>query len=185
MRPLKRGNKVKALLLLLAALLLSPSYSYASSGEEGELDVKNLVLHHLADSYWWHITDIGDRSISIPLPVIVRSKQTGWSVFLSSRLEGGATYNGYHIAEKEPYDGKIVEYNAAGEEVRPFDISITKNVLGIFINCGILLLVILPLARWYRRREDRPVPPKGFRGAVEMLLVNIHDEVIKPCVGED
>jgi F-type H+-transporting ATPase subunit a len=78
----------------------------------------------------------------------------------------------------------VVEANEAGQAVRPsVDISLTKNALALLISCVVLLLVIMPLANWYRRGNTKPA--KGFRGAVELLLINIYDEVIKPCVGED
>lgn len=149
-----------------------------------EINVKEIVFEHLGDSYEWHITDWGEKEISIHLPVIVKGKESGWHVFSSSHLKHGATYNGFHIPEEGEYKGKVVEVNNAGEVVRPvLDISITKNVLALFINCSILLLIILPLARWYRKQTY--TPPKGFKGAVEMLLLDIQDELIKPCIGEE
>lgn len=183
--PLQRKNRMLALLLsLFVALPLSSVPAYASDGDDGEFDVKHLVLHHLADSYSWHITKAGDRDVSVPLPVIVRSGERGWRVFLSSKVEHGGRYEGFYIAEHGPHEGKIVEIDGSGAEVRPLDLSLTKNALGILINCAVLLLVILPVARWYRRHGERK-PTRGFRGAVEMLTMGIHDQVIKPCVGED
>ncbi len=170
-------NKIRSIALLFGALfLLLPARAAA------EVNVKEIVFEHLGDSYMWHITEWNGHEVGIPLPIIVRSHEGGWHVFLSSRLEHGAEYQGFYIASEGNHAGKIVERNAAGEEVRPsIDISITKNVLALFISCTILLLVILPVARWYR--DGRMTPPRGFRGAVEMLVMNIQDEVIKPCVG--
>ena len=56
--------------------------------QSDDVDVYGIIFGHIGDSYEWHITDIGGRKISIPLPVIVRSS-TGWHCFLSSRLEDG------------------------------------------------------------------------------------------------
>ncbi len=87
---------------------------------EESLDVSKLIFEHLGDSYEWHITE----GAVIPLPCILVNKD-GVDVFMADKLEHGATYHGYHIATEGDHEGKIV--NAAGE--RPFDISITKNVL--------------------------------------------------------
>jgi len=148
-----------------------------------EFNAKEMVLEHIGDSYSWHITKWGDKDVFIALPVIIKSKESGWHLFLSSRLEHGAGYRGLHIAREGKYAGKIVERGHTGEEIRPvLDISITKNVAALLINCMVVLLVIMPLAGWYRRGTMKPT--KGFKGAIEILLVNI-EEVIKECVGED
>ena len=149
-----------------------------------ELNVKAFIFEHLGDSYSWHITNFGEREISIPLPVMVQSRQSGWHLFLSSKLDHGAPYQGLYLAHEGAFAGKVVEQNSAGIEVRPaIDISLTKNAVALIINCIIILLVIMPLARWYKKGTMKPT--KGFLGAVEMLLVSIQDDVIKTCVGED
>ena len=108
--------------------------------EANQVDVKGIVFGHIGDSYEWHITNIGKTSICIPLPIIVYSETSGWHAFLSSRLEeNDGKYEGFYIAPAgSRYEGKIVERNAAGEEVRPRDISITKVTLSLFINSAIL-----------------------------------------------
>ena len=149
-----------------------------------DVDVNALVFGHIGDAYEWHIATIGDTSIRIPLPVIVRSS-TGWHCFSSSRLEEGETYEGLYIAEGGTYDGKIVERNAAGEEVRPLDISITKNVLGLFINSTVLVVILLSCARWYKKHPIEDGAPRGGVGMIESLVVMINKDVIKGCIGED
>lgn len=78
---------------------------------------------------------------------------------------------------------KVVERNATGEEVRPWDISITKVTLSLFINSAILLAIILSVAHWYRKREQGAYAPGGFIGFMEMFIMMVHDDVIKSCVG--
>ena len=101
--------------------------------KENTVDVKEIVFGHIGDSYEWHITTWGKTHITIPLPIIVYSSTTGWHTFLSSRLEeNGGSYEGLSIApEGSKYEGKLVEYNAAGEQVRPWDISITKVTFAV------------------------------------------------------
>lgn len=133
--------------LLLSASVQADSIPVAQNGLAAELDsiaqrddvtsaeqekntvnVKEIVFGHIGDSYEWHITAFGETHVIIPLPVIVYSSTTGWHTFLSSRLEeNGGSYEGLSIApEGSKYEGKLVEYDAAGNEVRPWDISITK-----------------------------------------------------------
>jgi F-type H+-transporting ATPase subunit a len=154
------------------------------SAQEQKVNVQEIVFEHLGDAYEWHITNWGEKSISIPLPVIVKSKERGWHIFSSAHISHGDTHEGFYLAHEGKYEGKVVERNSAGEEVRPsIDISFTKNALGLLLSCCIVLIIILPVARWYKRGAQHA--PKGFRGAVELLIVYVLDEIIKPCVGEE
>ena len=170
-------------LILLFSLSVSAPL-YAQEKEAEPVDVKGIVFGHIGDSYEWHITDIGEKSIHIPLPVIVHSS-TGWHIFSSSQFEkNGGVYEGLYIAPAgSKYEGKIVERDAAGEEVRPFDISITKVVCSMIINSILLIVIILSVARWYKKRPQGAKSPGGFIGFMEMLIMMIHDDVIKSGVG--
>ena len=75
-----------AMSLPMSVVSCVASDSGSESAAEEDIDVQGVIFGHIGDAYEWHITDIGDRSISIPLPVIVKSS-TGWHCFLSSRLE--------------------------------------------------------------------------------------------------
>ena len=155
--------------------------------EANPVDVKEIVFGHVGDAYEWHITTIGDTHVTIPLPIIVHSSTTGWHVFLSSRLEeNGGTYEGFSIApEGSPYEGKLVERDASGNEVRPLDISITKVTLALFINSLLLVIIVLSVARWYRKHPKETGAPGGFVGLMEMLIMMVNDDVIKSCVGHN
>lgn len=150
---------------------------------EKEVNVYEIVFGHIEDSYEWHITDIGSKSLCIPLPIIVHDSN-GWHCFLSSHLEEGAVYEGLKIATDGEYKGKIVTLNTDGKESVPFDISITKNVLALLINSTILLFIMLRCASWYKKRTFENAVPKGGIGAIEALTIMIYDEVIKSGVGK-
>lgn len=184
MKTLQYIGLVAALLLMQVLPLQAHTASTEEGGEKQSVDVSEIVFGHIGDSYEWHITDIGSTSVVIPLPVIVKST-TGWHVFLSSRLEGGETYEGLFIASEGENKGKIVERNAAGQEVRPLDISITKNVLGLFINSAVLVWLILACTRWYRKHPASQEAPKGIVGMVEACILTINNDVIKGCIGKD
>lgn len=182
---MKRPVYIIILLFLFLQSVAIPAVAATGEPEENPVDVKNLVFDHIGDSYEWHITDWGEKSIVIPLPVIVYSTTSGWHFFLSSRLrENAGVYQGLYIApESSKYAGKLVEINKAGEEVRPFDISITKVAFSIMINSLILIIIILSVANWYKKRPQGAKSPGGFIGMMEMLIMMINDDVIKGGVG--
>ncbi len=72
-----------------------------------------------------------------------------------------------------------------GSVLKPWDFSITKNVLGLMINCLVLLALILFTAKWYRKHDAMEEAPRGFAGIMEMMVTMVHDDIIKPCVGKD
>jgi len=153
--------------------------------KEGGLDMQEYLFGHIGDAYEWHITTVNGRPVSIPLPVIVYSKTTGWHVFSSRHLEEGEEYQGLFISQEEKYNGKIVERSDDGSLVRPLDISITKNVLGLIINCSLIVLLVLLTARWYRRHDALKEAPRGVAGIMEMLIVMVENDIIKEGVGKD
>ncbi|MDE5676622.1 MAG: F0F1 ATP synthase subunit A [Phocaeicola sp.] len=179
---------IGAILALLVVFLQE-----ANAGEETDtglknrqVDVNEIVFGHIGDSYEWHITDIGATPVAIPLPVIVKSNRTGWHIFLSSRFEEeNGEYKGLYIAKEGEYKGKIVEKDANGREVKPLDISITKNVAGLFINSTILVILVLGCARWYRRHPVEKEAPKGIVGMMEACILSINEDVIRGCIGKD
>ena len=172
-------------LLFLLALPLG-----ATEGKSGDFDPSSIVLGHIKDSYDWHVTDIGGKSVVIHLPIIVKSS-TGWHVFSSSQFEEEADAKGYRhgpyglaIASAGDHAGKIVELQSDGSEAVPLDISITKTVAVLFIDAILLLVCILIPARWARRHKASDAAPGGFVGFMEMLITYVEDNIVKPGVGE-
>lgn len=176
---------------VLISLILGMQTSFAASGhgdDYEDLNVKELILDHLADAYEWHICTVGETHVSVPLPIIVFSENNGLNIFCSSQFHhGAAEHNGLYIAQEGEYKGKIVEKNAAGEEVRPWDFSITKNAFSLILASFILVLIILSVARWYKKHstKDDPKVPGGFIGFMELFIMNVNDDIIKPCVGKN
>ena len=156
--------------------------------QKADLDVTELIMDHVADAYEWHITTFGHTHVSIPLPVIVKGKDSGWQIFSSARFEHGtAEYQGFYISREGDNKGKIVEKDASGEEIRPWDFSITKNACSLMLSSAALIIMILSCARWYKRRKEKPeeISPKGFIAMMEMLIMSIVDDVVKPCIGKN
>ena len=148
----------------------------AQPAEEESVDLPGIIFGHIGDAYEWHITDWGEKSIAIPLPVIVHSRTTGWHVFSSRHLEEGE-HEGFHI---DPDSGKIVEADGR----RPFDISITKNVLALLFSGALLLVIILLTARWYRKHDALNEAPTGIAAFMEPLVMMVHD-MARENIGED
>lgn len=178
----------KILLFVLLAVFIpvmsvSANEPEQKKEEKKELDVREFILEHVSDSYVWHITKIGEHEIAIPLPVILYSQTSGWHTFMSSVFHEAPVYEGFSIATEGRYKGKIVEKNITGEEVRPFDISITKNVFALLFSSLLLIIIIMSVARSYK---NNPLQSKsGFVGFMELFIMNINDDVIKPCIGKD
>ena len=175
-------------LILVIALLLCPVVTgRAGDGvdheQSSEIDVGEILFGHIGDSYGWHITDWKGMHVTIPLPCIVHSS-TGWHFFMSSKIEHGHEYEGLFIAEEGRYEDKIVERGADGELVRPFDISITKNVASLMFAAVLLISLVLVTTRWYRRHDASEEAPQGFAGLMEMMIMMVNDDIIRPSVGE-
>ena len=167
-------KRLKSICILLMMALL-PLPTLANEQQEGEaLNIPEIVLHHLADAYEWHIVS----DVSIPLPIIIRSSQTGeWHFCTAHSLPDGFFFN-------EEAHGKIYERMADGTTERPWDLSITRNVLQIWIVVALLLTVFLCCARWYKKHDKTSDAPSGFVGVIEMLVTMINDSVIKSSIGE-
>jgi len=181
----QRYNRLFILILTGWVLILIPSYTYAheTSGNE-EIDAKGIIFEHLQDGYWWHITTINEHHVSVYLPVIVRGSNGTWHLFSSSHIAEGQSYKGFYLSSGGKYEGKIVERNANGEEVRPVDLSFTKNAFAIVFNSIVMIIIFLSVARWYKR-HPRYAVPRGFVGLMEMFVMNIEEDVIRKCIGKD
>ena len=177
-------------LFLMLMLLLTAVPTMAAEQDKGGIDFQGILWGHIKDSYEWHVTNIGDKPIIINLPVIVYSS-TGWHCFSSSQFaeEKDAKGNrpgpyGLYISGSQDHENKICE-TVGGQEVRPFDISITKTVAVLFIDAVILLLCILIPARWCRKHKADDPAPAGFTGLMHMFVMYIYDEVVKPSLGKE
>ena len=175
---------MKRLLLISAILLLACASASASGKESGEggFDMQEYLFGHVLDSYQWHVTSWKGHELSIPLPIIVFG-QDGPRIFLSDKLEEGKTYDGFFIPEDGPNKGKVVELDGNGNQVRPIDISITKNVLSLMISGALLVWLVLACSRWYRRHDVLKEAPTGVAALLEPVINMINEDVIKDSVG--
>lgn len=141
------------------------------------------ILDHIGDAYEWHIMEIGETHVSIPLPIIVYSKTSGLNIFLSSNFEHGhEAYKGFQISTSAENKGKVVEIAEDGTEVKPLDLSITKNVTSLFISIIILCWLFISVAKAYTRNDGKA--PKGIQNLFEVFIIFIRDDIAKASIGK-
>ena len=103
---IKGFRHIKSLLAAIALLLAVPTFSYAADTASTEASAKapegkekfnagDMIIQHVSDAHSWHIAG----NFSIPLPVILYSKDRGLMIFSSAKLKGGVIYKGL---EKDP-----------------------------------------------------------------------------------
>lgn len=155
-----------------------------STKKEEGFNPGKLIFEHIGDSYEWHIATVGELHISIPLLAIVYSSNKGLVFFPVSRFHHGQhEHEGFRIAKEGEKDaGKIVEQQADGTWKRPIiDLSITKNVLSIFISVILLIYIFLAVSKRY---QERPLQaPTGLQNAVEVIILFVRDDVVKSSIG--
>lgn len=173
-------------ILLIVAFLSSQPVAASeqpTDGEEIKIDPKEIIFEHLGDGYGWEVPF--DHHHRIPLPVIVFGSD-GLHVFSSSHVTNGQKYvDGnatFFIPKEGDYKGKVVEL-VNGKIEKPFDISITKNVLAIFITLVLVTGLMLWL-RGYHKRHPLKAPRRGL-GAIEALVAFVYDGVIKATLKEN
>jgi F-type H+-transporting ATPase subunit a len=148
--------------------------STTSTHHEGKFEAGKFIIGHVVDSYEWHLWGPHHEPVSIPLPMILYSEAGGLSVFMSNKLEHGATFNGYKLN----HEGAIEREDGASF----YDFSITKAVAGVLITCALLLIIFISVAKAYSRRPGQA--PKGFQSLIEPLIIFVRDEIAKPSIGD-
>jgi F-type H+-transporting ATPase subunit a len=182
-----RLSGLVAFWMIVATLVgLSPSQVQAGDKQDNEHHKKEFnagqkIIDHIVDAYEWHILDIGDFHLSVPFPVILYD-EGNWHVFMSSKFKHGyASYKGYEIAKEGNVKGKVIRKTADGAEVRPLDLSITKNVFSIFFASALIVFLFMSIAKAYKR--TRKHAPKGVQSLLEPLILFIRDEIAITSIG--
>lgn len=158
-----------------------------------------IILHHIADSHEWHFWGHGENKVSIPLQVILWTKN-GLVTFLSNKHDDNehgtevfeengqklVNYHGkyYYPSESKAADGTYlteVDKNHVPANAKPLDLSITKNVVSLFISVALLLFVFISVANSYQKREGKA--PKGLQSVIEPIIIFVRDDIAKPQLG--
>ncbi|MFD2936831.1 F0F1 ATP synthase subunit A [Spirosoma flavum] len=143
--------------------------------EKGKFNVGAMIMHHIKDDHGWELA----HGFTIPLPVILYSKDRGLEVFSSSRLAHEQVYNGYKNEH-----GKIHRFTEAGtvdHEAKLYNFSITKNVASLLLSAVIMLLLFPAVSRGYTKNKGKA--PTGIQSLLEPIILFVRDEIAKPSIG--
>lgn len=181
---------MRTFFIKLFLIIVSFSFIQTLSAEETkekELDVKNVIFGHILNDYSWHIlTTPTGAHVTLPLPVILYSENSGFHVFMSNKFHHGhETYKGFKIAQEGPSTGRIVEVDKQGNvlEGSLIDLSITKIVVGLFVSVIMLILIFYSAAKIAKRNPNKA--PKGILTFVEPLILFVRDDIAKAVIGKN
>ncbi len=205
-------KSVKTSILIFSAFFtLNASFAngneHASKGhhEEEKFDVGEMIMHHIKDAHEWHLWGGHHNSTSIYLPVILIDgglKTFSSSLFYHGEPKVAIDHKSHeevsYVAGKGAASGyamfheKIYKLDSNGElnfedghvhgNDKPYDLSITKNVLSLFFGAILILVIMGLVARFYKK--NGPVAPKGLAKYLEVLIVMVRDDIAKANIDE-
>ena len=140
-----------------------------------------LIIEHISDNHEWHIYG----NIHIPLLCIVKTDK-GFECFSSGKFRNHETHE-FQVYEGKNYsyelkEGKIVVAENEEATKSVLDISITKNVVTLFIVVGLMFFFFLNVAKSYRNRVGQTT--KGMQSVFEPLIVFVRDDIAKASIGK-
>jgi F-type H+-transporting ATPase subunit a len=153
--------------------------------ESGKFNPGKMISEHISDAHDWHLWG----HTHIPLPVILFT-DNGLDIFSSANFRNHETH---HLQD---FAGKYYTYRLEDEQVKVvsngsinelssesiLDVSITKNVLTLFIISALMLFVFISVARTYTSRSGKA--PRGLQGLIEPIILFIRDDIAKPSIGK-
>ncbi|WP_313383665.1 F0F1 ATP synthase subunit A [Chishuiella sp.] len=153
-----------------------------------------VIMHHIADAHDWHFWGEGEKSVSIPLPVILWDNN-GLNVFMSSKFhhnekvvesKGNYYINFHEKIYKTDAEGSIEPHvDEKGvihlQNEKPLDFSITKNVASMLLSFVLLILIFSAVASSYKKGN---LVPKGIASFIEPIILFVRDEVAIPNIGK-
>jgi F-type H+-transporting ATPase subunit a len=147
--------------------------------EKKSFNANEVIFGHVLDAHEFHFlsytgNDGSEHHVSIPLPVILYSPQSGWSFFMFSAFEeGGREVDGYKLDNH-----KIVPVDAT---VKFYDLSLTRNVVQMLLAMVLLVWIMITAANKYKKNPGKA--PSGMQNAMEVVITFVRDEVARPNVG--
>ncbi|MEY8849426.1 F0F1 ATP synthase subunit A [Psychroserpens sp. XS_ASV72] len=162
--------------------------------EKMKKEVREYTQHHLQDTHDFALTSYTNEEgekvhVGFPLPVILWDN--GLKVFSSSKFHHGETLAEVDGNHYKLYHGKIYKTDAQGtinydEEhhatnAKPLDLSITKNVVVIFLVGLLMFFLFKGLAKSYKNNGGIA---KGVGRFFEPIVLYIRDYIAIPNIGE-
>lgn len=191
----------KRYFLLFSAIFISATTFASGHEEKKEFNVGDMIMHHISDAHEWHLwgPEHGAGSKTIHLPIILIDG--GLKTFSSGLFYEGELAEAIDSKTNEPVHYLVGKGAAAGyamvhEEIyklhegalhfedghvhgaeKPYDFSITKNVLALFFGALLMLIILGSTASFYRK--NGAVAPKGIAKFMEPLIVMVRDDIAK------
>lgn len=206
------SNSIKSLLVAVfsVSFVFFSNISFAQheptetpAKEKKVFDANEIIFGHIMDAHEFHFlnykgSDGKEHHVSIPLPVIVYSKEKGFSIFMSSKFHHGEhVVNGYALLTNEKIDnegidrnkysaGNIVAVDENGKldaSVSVLDLSPTRNVVQMILALTVLCFLLIKIAGRYKKGEGIKTAPTGWQNTMETVVNFINDEICKPNLG--
>ncbi len=200
---------VLSVCMLFNATISIAQEEHGKSKKEG-FKAAEVIFDHILDNHDFHFFDIpgenGEKQpVSIPLPVILYSPESGFSYFMSSKFHHGhQAHDGYrlldyHFMEEHGLDkvktakgqpvysvGTIYKVDSKGMPdltKKVYDFSLTRNVVQMMLALAILVIILLRIAKKYRTGAGVKTAPRGSQNLMEPVITFVRDEVAKPNLG--
>jgi len=189
-----RLHRLKSLLVATLGLFLALVSSSVKANEEAgseKLDPAKVIMEHIQDSHEFHFFTLKNARgeefhATIPLPIILWSKERGLIAFSSSHFHHGhASHAGYKMEHDKIHAVKMENgVEVLDASVHPYDISLTKNVVQMFLSLIVLVVLMISVANKYKKGKGITSAPKGWQNAIEPVITFVRDEVAKPNLGK-
>ena len=164
---------------------------------ESKFNASEMIMHHVSDAHEIHFIGEGENSIALYLPIILKTKE-GWKIFSSSHFYHNPVttvshgeelnfykYEDYILFHEQIYyadeNGGLTLAHGHALNEAPFDLSITKNVAGVFIAIILLFLILSSVKKSYKKNEGHA--PKGLQSFMEPLILFVKNDIILPSFG--
>jgi F-type H+-transporting ATPase subunit a len=142
----------------------------------GAYDPVETIMHHVQDAHEFPI--IGD--LALPLPIIIYNKTKGtFFTALSS------AFHPHHGTSDKIIDGYKYEHEhiASVDNDSLIDLSITKNVFGMFLGMIVVFVIMFSIRKHYKEGNNNA--PKGLQGFIEPLIQFVAHDIAKQNIGKN
>ena len=177
----------KVFAFLTMAFFMAVPLTSRAEEKGNEINAGSEIIGHVTDAHSWHlfsyVSNGETHHVAVPLPIILIN-DGHLDIFMSSKLAHGQIYKGYKIDGGGLTKEEIICVDAAGKPtgVKPFDLSITKTAAAIMVSVILLIVIVMVTKRGYKKRPNQA--PKGLQSLMEMLVVFVRDDIVRPMIGE-
>ncbi len=186
-------NKIWMVVVLMLCSMTVFANSEDKHEEKEPFNVSKMIMHHIGDAHEWHLWGEGHEGTSIYLPIVLIDN--GVKMFSSSHfyhgeikghgdheyLVGTGPAEGYAMMHEKVYklnkDGVLEFHDGHPKNMKPWDFSITKNVIALIMTFLIVILLMMATAKFYKK--NGAVAPRGLAKFTEPIILFVRDDVAK------